>query len=88
MGKMRCMDMFLITKIPMYIVFNPCANVVQCAWARLVAHLYQGPQNLFGMHKKFEYSMDDEVTKLMLETQNNTLSMYTIYERSPQVSKS
>jgi len=26
---------------------------------------------------KFEYSMDDEVTKLMLETQNNTLSMYT-----------
>jgi len=26
---------------------------------------------------KFEYSMDDGVTKLMLETQNNTLSMYT-----------
>jgi len=28
--------------------------------------------------KKFEYSMDDDkVTKLMLETQNNILSMYT-----------
>jgi len=25
----------------------------------------------------FEYSMEDGVTKLMLETQNNTLSMYT-----------
>jgi len=26
---------------------------------------------------KFEYSMDDAVTKFMFETQNNTLSMYT-----------
>jgi len=29
------------------------------------------------MRKKFEYSMDDVVIKLMFETQNNTLSMYT-----------
>jgi len=26
---------------------------------------------------QFAYSMDDEVTKLMFETQNNTLSMYS-----------
>jgi len=27
--------------------------------------------------KKFYYLMDDEVTKCMIEIQNNTLSMYT-----------
>jgi len=25
------MDMFLIAKIPVYLLFNPCANVTQCA---------------------------------------------------------
>ena len=33
------------------------------------------------MRKKVEYSMDDEVTQLMLETQNNTLPMYTNVSR-------
>ena len=33
--------------------------------------------NILRMRKHFEYSMDDEVTKFILETQNNTLSMYT-----------
>ena len=28
----------LITKIPVYILFNPCEKVTQCACARLVAH--------------------------------------------------
>jgi len=30
--------MFLIAKIPVYILFNPCAKVTHCACARLVAH--------------------------------------------------
>jgi len=30
--------MFLITKIPVYILFNPCAKVTQCACARRVDH--------------------------------------------------
>ena len=55
MGKMRCMDMFLITKMPMYIVFNPCANVAECACARHVAHLYQGPQNLSILNGRRSY---------------------------------
>jgi len=32
------MDMFLITKIPVYILLNPCAKVTQCACTQLVAH--------------------------------------------------
>ena len=46
------MDMFLITKIPVYILFNPCEKVTQCACARLVAHEYQGPPNLLRMRKQ------------------------------------
>jgi len=35
---LRCMDMFLIAKIPVYILFSLCTKVTQCACARLVAH--------------------------------------------------
>jgi len=35
---MRCMDVFLIIKITVYILFNPCAKATQYACARLVAH--------------------------------------------------
>jgi len=45
-------NIFLITKIHVYILFNQCAKVTQCAFARLVAHWYQGPTNLLRMRKK------------------------------------
>ena len=41
--------------MPMYIVFNPCANVAECACARHVAHLYQGPQNLSILNGRRSY---------------------------------
>ena len=77
MGKMRCMDMFLITKIPMNIVFNPCANVVQCACARLVAHLYQGPHNLLRMRTTVSILNGRRSYLAYARNSNNTLSMYT-----------
>ena len=38
MDILRCMDMFLIAKIPVYMLFNPCAKVTHCACAKLVTH--------------------------------------------------
>ena len=35
--------------------------------------------------KRFAYSMDDGVTKMMFETQNNRLSMYTNVSRNTLV---
>ena len=37
-GNIACKNMFLITKIPVYILFNPCAKFTQCACARIIAH--------------------------------------------------
>ena len=50
---LRCMDMFLITKIPVYILFNPCAKVTQCAYARLLLINIK-------VHPNPEYSMNDD----------------------------
>ena len=43
----------------------------------LLLIIFKVHPNILRMRKHFEYSMDDEVTKFILETQNNTLSMYT-----------
>ena len=69
-----CMDMFLIAKIPVYMLINPCAKFTLCACARLVAHKYQGPSNLLRMRKQVWIFNGRRSNQSYAR---NTLSMYT-----------
>jgi len=61
------MDMFLITKIPVYIVFNPCAKVTSANVLDLLLINIKVHPISYACANKFEYSLDDEVTKFMLK---------------------
>jgi len=71
--------MFLIAKIPVYI----CSIRLQKLLSVHVLNLLL--INICACAQKFEYSMDYRVTKLMLETQNNTFSIYTNVSRNTLV---
>ena len=51
MDILRCMDMFLITKIPVYLFVQFVCKVTQCACARLVPHEYEGQPDILRMRK-------------------------------------
>jgi len=63
------MDMFFITKIPVYILFNPCAKVTQCVCAR--------PQLLNNTKVHQNVCNGRRSNQAYAQTLSNTLLMYT-----------